>query len=318
MKLGVCPQPLYRRSFHDALATIRELGFAGMELPLDARSPFVDLPQLLRGGADDLRAAIDAAGLELTAVSIHQEGQLLLGPHHEDTDRIFAGTPEQKIAYATERLCQAADAAHLLGVDVVVGFVGCEDWSRFFPWPAPDGWERMLPEFRERMLPILDHYARRGVRFAQEPHPKQIVYDLETAQQSIELLGGHDAWGFNLDPANLAITGGDPVLFAAELGARILHVHAKDAEVVPHRAARSGVMAHGAWNRRERGFRFRIPGWGDVPWRRLLTELTLAGYDGWITLEHEDPTFGAIDGLQKGIDTLRPLLPHGPREEPWW
>ena len=51
--------------------------------------------------------------------------------------------------------------------------------------------------------------------------------------------------------------------------------HAKDAEVVPHNVGRSGVLAHGRWDRIDRGFRFRIPGWGDVPWKRLITELQL-------------------------------------------
>jgi len=318
MKLGVCPQPFYARPFEEALAAVAELGFTGIELPVDAKSPFVDMDALLDKGADELRAALDRHGLALTALSIHQEGQLLLGPHHADTDGIFAGTPDEKVAYATGRMCKAADLAQRLGVDTVVGFVGCEDYARFFPWPAADGWERMLPVFCDRVLPVLDHCAERGVRFAQEPHPKQIVYNTETASESIELLGRHDAWGFNLDPANLVLAGVDPVVFAAELGDRVLHVHAKDAEIVPHHVRRSGLLAHGAWDRRDRGFRFRVPGWGDVAWKRLITELVLAGYEGWIAVEHEDPTFGPTDGLQKALDALRPLLPTEPRQERWW
>lgn len=318
MRLGVCPQPFYRGGFAAALDAIAGFGLAGLELPVDAHSPFVDLQALLDGGAEPLLRQLAQRGLALSAVSIHQEGQLLLGPHHADTDGILAGTPAQKVAYATQRLCLAADVAQRLGVATVVGFVGCEDYTRFFPWPATDGWERMLPVFRERMLPVLDHFARRGVVFAQEPHPKQIVYNTETARESIALLDGHPAWGFNLDPANLLLAGVDPVVFVAEVGDRIRHVHGKDGELVAHHAARSGLLAHGPWDRRDRGFRFRVPGWGDVPWRRLITELVLAGYDGWIAIEHEDPTFGPRDGIQKAIDVLRPLLPNEPRQARWW
>ncbi|MCA8977976.1 MAG: sugar phosphate isomerase/epimerase [Planctomycetes bacterium] len=318
MKLGVCPQPFYRLPLPAALDTIAELGLCGLELPVDARSPFVDLEGLLADGTAALEKLLAQRGLGLTALSIHQEGQLLLGPHHRDTDAVCAGTPAEKVAYAGRRLRLAADLAQRLGVTTVVGFVGCEDYTRFFPWPAADGWERMLPEFKERLLPILDHYADRGVRFAQEPHPKQIIYNIETAAECLELLGHHDAFGFNLDPANLVLAGVDPVVFAAELGDRIWHVHAKDAESVPHHIRRSGLLAHGPWQRRDRGFRFRVPGFGDLDWRRIVTELIMADYDGWLAIEHEDPTFGPRDGVDKAIATLRPLLPTELRTEPWW
>ena len=162
--------------------------------------------------------------------------------------------------------------------------------------------------FVENVMPVLDHYLARGVRFAMECHPKQFVYNTETALRSIELVAGHESWGFNLDPANLALAGVDPVVFAAELGDRILNVHAKDAEIVAHNAARSGLLANGPWGRLDRGFRFRVAGWGDVPWMRLLTELSLRGYDGVITVEHEDPTMGRREGVEKAVRYLDPLL----------
>jgi sugar phosphate isomerase/epimerase len=176
----------------------------------------------------------------------------------------------------------------------------------------------MVPRFQERVGRVLDEFDRLGVNFGQEPHPKQMVYDTETALLSVRWLGEHRRWGFNLDPANLMLASVDPVVFAAELQQRVLHVHAKDAEVVPHHVRRSGVLAHGAWDRKDRGFRFRIPGWGDVPWKRLISELALAGYDGWLAVENEDPVFAPLDGLQKGIAALRPLLPEGERKARWW
>jgi sugar phosphate isomerase/epimerase len=108
------------------------------------------------------------------------------------------------------------------------------------------------------------------------------------------------------------------VLFVKELKGRIFHVHAKDGELVPHNAARSGLLAHGAWDRPDRGFRFRIPGWGDVPWKRLVTELILTGYEGYLALENEDPVFNPMDGLKKAMAVLQPLLPEGKREDCWW
>ena len=177
----------------------------------------------------------------------------------------------------------------------------------------------MGPRVREVLLPLLDAYAARGVRFAHECHPRQFAYNLETAQLALQLVDGHPALGFNLDPANLLLAGMDPVVFVAELGDRVLHVHAKDGEHVAHHAARSGLLAHGAWSRRDRGFRFRVPGWGDVPWRRRITELHLAGYRGVLAVEHEDPTMSPREGLVQAVRYLAPLLLHDPVPEGrWW
>ena len=46
--------------------------------------------------------------------------------------------------------------------------------------PAQDGYERMAPIFRERMMPLLDTFARHDVVFAHECHPKQFAYNLDT------------------------------------------------------------------------------------------------------------------------------------------
>lgn len=319
MKLAVCPQLLYDRSLEEGLAAIAALGLAGLELPVDARSPWVDLEHLLAGGAAELKRSLARHGLALTAISNHQEGQILLGPHHSDTDAIHAGTAAEKRAYARRRLLLSARLASELEVGLVVGFVGCEDYTRSFPWPDPEGWEKMIPEFQSQVGSLLDEFDRLGVSFAQEPHPKQFVFDVETALESVQHLGAHRRWGFNLDPANLLLAGIDPVVFAHELKERVLHVHAKDGERVAHNAARSGFMARGRWDRLDRGFRFRVPGWGDVPWKRLVTELILVGYDGWLTIENEDPVFEPLDGLQKAIAELAPLLPRGRRREGrWW
>jgi len=104
------------------------------------------------------------------------------------------------------------------------------------------------------------------------------------------------------------------VIFVQELGERIFHVHAKDGEIVEHNVSRSGIQPTGKWNRIDRGFRFRIPGWGSVPWKRLLTELRLVNYDYVISYEHEDVVMSREDGMEKTIEFLRPLIIKGAYE----
>jgi sugar phosphate isomerase/epimerase len=319
MKLGVCLQVFYDRSFEEALSSAARLGFEAVELAVDARSPFVDLDEAVSGGWRRIRKALKDHGLALSALSNHQEGQLLLGPHGRDTDRIFKGSPSEKAARARQRLAQTARLAGMLEIETVVGFTGCEDYSRWFPWPDPDGYEAMGPAFREAVLPLLDEFSKHQVAFAIECHPRQFAYNLETAELALKLVDHHPALGFNLDPANLVLAGMDPVVFIVDMKERIRHVHAKDAELVRHAAGRSGLLAHGPWSRPGRGFRFRVPGWGDLDWRRLITELQVGGFQGVLAVEHEDPTMSREEGLIQAHRHLAPLLLHQPLPgERWW
>ncbi|MEJ7598833.1 MAG: sugar phosphate isomerase/epimerase family protein [Kofleriaceae bacterium] len=324
MKLGVCIQAFYPLgrgldAFEQALGQAAALGFESIELPVDARSPFIDLEDAIAGGHVRIARAVRAAGLTISALSNHQEGQLLLGPHGRDTDPMFAGSAEHKVRFAHDRMVRTADLAQRLEVDIVCGFTGCEDYSRWFPWPVEDAYDQMCAPFRAALLPLLDQYATRGIRFAHECHPRQFAYNLETAQLALATVDQHPAFGFNFDPANLLLAGMDPVVFVAELGSRIVHAHAKDGELVSHHAGRSGLLAHGAPHRRDRGFRFRIPGWGDLSWRRLISELQLAGYRGVLSVEHEDPTMSPREGLVQAVRHLAPLILRDPAPtERWW
>jgi sugar phosphate isomerase/epimerase len=238
----------------------------------------------------------------------------VLGPYGKDTDAIYPGTKEEKIKFGTERMIKTAQAANALEVPVVTGFIGCENFGRFFPWPYSKGWSDMETEFVERWGKILDKYAEYGVKFAHEPHPNELAYNVETALRAIELMGGRKEFGFNFDPANLIYLGIDVENFIDALAGHIYHVHAKDGEVVAHNVRRSGVIPQGDWQRLGRGFRFRIPGWGSVPWKKVITELSLIGYDYVMSYEHEDVTMSRNDGITKTIAYLKPLMIEKPYE----
>jgi sugar phosphate isomerase/epimerase len=137
---------------------------------------------------------------------------------------------------------------------------------------------------------------------------------VHTAKRAIELVDDHPCLGINLDPANLTYLGLFIETFIDELAGRIFAVHAKDAEVVAHNVGKGGVLMQGEWQRLDRAFRFRIPGWGDVNWKRVITELAMTGYDYVLSYEHEDVTMSRADGLDKVADYLKPLLIHAPYE----
>lgn len=319
MLLGLNLAVFGDRSMDEALDRAAALGLDTVEINAESNDRLTPLTDLLRPGrASALRQAVEARGLRISAVGNHAESQLIGGPHHADTDTIFRGSASEKIAHGKRRLLDTARVASELGVGTVVGFTGCEDWSRWFPWPDAQGWQKMVAPFVDTWSPLLDQFGRLGVRFAHEPHPKQLVYDLETALLVTDALGRRPEWGFNLDAANLSLAGVEPAAFVQALPDRIFHVHAKDLEIVQHNVARSGLNPQGAWDRPDRGVRFRIPGWGNVAWKALLSQLQLANYTGAISIEHEDPILGRDEGVEKAIDYLKPLIIRAPMPTRWW
>ena len=66
-------------------------------------------------------------------------------------------------------------------------------------------------------------------------------------------------------------------------------------------------------------WRYRVPGRGDIDWRAILDTLQEGGFDGTLSIEHEDPVWGGtVERVQRGLEiasrTLRPLMvPEAPR-----
>jgi sugar phosphate isomerase/epimerase len=321
MKLGLFTALFQDRPLKDVLHVAAELGYESVELPVWHSCPHVDLDAALQDGGQAIRRLVKPYGLQISALSNGREGHLVLGPHDWTVDQWapVEGEPA-RIQYGIDRLIRTAQVAALLEVPVVTGFLGSPVWSKWYNYPATNekayalAWER----FAERVHPILDEFARCGVRFALEVHPTEMAYNLETAEQALAVLDHRREFGFNFDPSHLVWQGIDPVVFIKRLGTRIFHAHAKDGEVQADEVRRSGVLSGGSWTRPDRGFRFRVPGWGDVNWRRVLSALVAVGYDYVLSFEHEDPVMSPEDGCEKAIAFLRPLIIKKPLAQAWW
>lgn len=321
MKLGIFTALFQDRDLKEVLRLVADLGYEAVELPAWRGNPHLDLDEVLSDGGKSVRALVRRFGLEISALSDGREGQLVLGPHDWTVDK-WAPVQgvEERIRYGSDRLILAARAAAVLEVPVVTGFTGSPVWDKWYNYPSTNeqaydqGWKL----FAERFDPILDEFRAQGVRFAFEVHPTEIAYNVETAERAIEALGGRAEFGFNFDPSHLIWQGIDPVVFIKRLGKRIYHAHAKDGEVQKDEVRRSGVMSGGSWTRPDRGFRFRVPGWGDVDWRRVISALATVGYDYVLSFEHEDPVMSPEDGCEKSISFLRPLVIKKPLTAAWW
>ncbi|TFG63693.1 MAG: sugar phosphate isomerase/epimerase [Spirochaetales bacterium] len=315
MKLGFFTANYTERPLEEVARLAADNGYEAIEIPAYEDNGQIDTKELIKGNnAKDLKAMVKSHGLFISALSNHADSLLIMGPYGADTDTIHKGSKEEKIKFGTESLLRTAQAANALEVPVVIGFTGVENFGRYFPFPYAQGWEVMEKEFADRFGPILDKFEEYGVKFAVEPHPNNFIYDIHTAEKAIKLVNDHPCLGYNVDPANLIYLGLKVENFIDRLGSRIFHVHAKDGEIVEHNLPVGGILMQGDWQRLDRAFRFRIPGWGSVNWKTVITELSMVGYNYVLSYEHEDVTMSRADGVEKAAAFLKPLLIKAPYE----
>ena len=321
MKIGIFTALFGEWPLQQVARYVSGLGYEAVELPVWAGNKHLSLEAVLAGKGREVKKVLADHGLTISAISHGVAGQLSLGPLDSSTDVWAPGmSPEQKVAYAVEQLKASARAASELEVPVVTALIGSHVWDKWYIFPPAN--EKLYEEgfllFAERWNPILDEYKKYGVKFGLEVHPTGIAYNIETAQQALKALGNRPEFGFNFDPSHLVWQLIDPVVFIKTFGPRIFHCHAKDGELQEDEVRRSGVIPTGAWTRPDRGFRFRVPGWGQVNWRRVMTALVSVGYDYVLSFEHEDPVMSPEDGAEKAIDYLRPLVIRKPLTRVWW
>jgi sugar phosphate isomerase/epimerase len=244
-----------------------------------------------------------ACGLAVSALSCH--GNPL---HPDDTVAARADADFRR----TVKL--AAD----VGVETVITFSGCpgeSEHSRRPSWVTcswPDDYPETLEwQWRERVLPYwleaAEFAGAHGVRVAIEPHPGFVVYNTSTMLRLRDAVG--PGVGVNFDPSHLFWQQIDPLASARALTGAVFHVHAKDTGFDRVRLALDGVLET---RRRadDRVWNFCSIGDGHPVefWRELTAALRDAGYDGALSIEHEDPFRSPEDGLARAVATLRAAL----------
>jgi sugar phosphate isomerase/epimerase len=105
-----------------------------------------------------------------------------------------------------------------------------------------------------------------------------------------------DKLGLCYDPSHLVWQMIDPYRVLKEYRSKIFHVHGKDTEIDREKLSRYGVLQNVKW------WRHRLPGLGELDWRRIVDILYEIGYDGVISIEHEDPVWeGSEEKVKTGI-----------------
>jgi sugar phosphate isomerase/epimerase len=281
-------------------------GYKGIQLPSwDSRA--LDLRQLAESQTycDEVKGICREAGLEITELSTHLQGQLIaVHPAYDSLFDGFApvavhGDPKARQQWAVDQLLLAARASHNLGLTSHVTFSGALAWPFVYPWPQrPAGLiEEAFHELARRWKPLLDAFDKVGVDVCYELHPGEDLHDGTTFERFLEATGGHPRASINYDPSHFVLQQLDYLQFIDFYHERIRAFHVKDAEFNP--TGKQGVYGgYASWV--ERAGRFRSLGDGQVDFTGVFSKLTQYGYEGWAVLEWEcalkDPEQGAAEG----------------------
>ena len=314
MKIAVVTDSLSHLSFEDLLNFATNNGVGGLEFATGnwSKAPHLDLNFLMsdRGARLAFRQAIEAHGLEL--VALNANGNQL---HPQDGARQDR-TLRQTIALAAELNVQTI--CLMSGLPAGGPDDRTPNWVTS-SWP-PETSEILDWQWNERLLPYwteLAKFARdHGVTaLCVELHGNQLVYNVPSFLRLRGEIG--PIVGANLDPSHLLWMGADPLAAINHLGPMISHVHAKDTRLNPPVVALTSRLDNGSpTGVASRAWSYVTLGYGQSLswWRQFCFQLRVAGYDGWLSIEHEDEILAREEGVQKSIDLLKAAAPHLPSD----
>jgi len=158
-----------------------------------------------------------------------------------------------------------------------------------------------------------------GVRIGLEMHPGMAVYNPETVLRLREACG--ENIGVNFDPSHLFWQGIDPIVAVRALADAIFHVHAKDTMIYRINSERNGVLDTKPYTEEaRRSWIFRTVGYGHGKdfWNDFVSTLRMVGYDGTLSIEHEDSLMSGAEGLQKAVSFLKDVVIRERVQAAWW
>lgn len=317
MKLGVLTVPLYGMSLEEAFSYLSGLGVQCVELGGGCYPGSTHTEDYISGKKpiSELKALLEKYNLTVSAIAAQGN---YIHPNKE-----FAAEHQKGLE-------NAIWLAEQLGVDTVNVFSGCPgdcpesknpNWVTC-PWP-PEYLEVLDWQWNEVLIPywkkMVAYGKQHGVtKFAFEMHPGFLVYNTETLLKLRAAVGPEI--GANFDPSHLVWQGMDIVQAITMLGDAIFHFHAKDTRMDAANTARIGVLDTKHYGGNDRAWDFRSVGYGhdNFWWKEVVSALQRAGYDGTLSIEHEDSRMSVKEGLEKAIAVLKEVLVFEKAGEMWW
>ena len=285
-----------------------DFGYAGVQVPTwDSRLIDLDKAASSQTYCDDLRGVAADAGVVITELSTHLQGQLVaVHPAYDIALDGFAapnvrGNSKARTAWATDQVKKALTASKRLGLTAQASFSGALAWPYMYPWPQrPSGLvEEAFDELARRWLPILNHAEDCGVDICFEIHPGEDLHDGISFEMFLDRVKGHARANMLYDPSHYVLQHLDYLDNIDIYHERIKMFHVKDAELNP--TGRQGVYGgYQSWI--NRAGRFRSLGDGQVDFASIFSKLAQYDFPGWAVVEWECALKHPEDGAREGAE----------------
>jgi sugar phosphate isomerase/epimerase len=148
--------------------------------------------------------------------------------------------------------------------------------------------------------PLLDYAASKGVKIALENWYATNIQHLGHWHRLFEVVPNAN-FGLNFDPSHLMWQDIDYIEAVDKFANRIFHTHAKDTEVKTHIKRIVGNQGGGWW-------RYVIPGLGQIRWGEYIAALRRNGFNGVLSIEHEDDAVDSEEGFLIGKKYLEQFI----------
>ena len=288
MKTGFFSACLRRVDLPELLEWASEEGFGALELScalLDTRAPWqgstLNVSRLTRSSADQLKGLFSKYDIDISCLT-------------GCVNNLSPDAAERKRNHQLVR--SMVKAARLLGLDCISTFVGRD--------PTKDTADN-LKEYRRAFKPLCKLAGDNGVKIAIENCPMpgwqfealpgNIAYAPAVWEDMFDAIPDLTI-GLNYDPSHCYWLGIDYLGVIEDFAEFIFHVHAKDTEVMDDELAWVGLLQPRGW------WRYRLPGMGELDWAGFISALAEIGYDGAVSIEHEDPVWhGSEQKVKEGL-----------------
>lgn len=273
MQVGILTAPFRDESLEEVIKFASENRFDALEVVSGPGSKHIDSAALTDARVAEIKGMLKSGNLEISSLAWYARAANV-----EPRDQLlndFRGV---------------IDAAVKLNVGVVCTLTG-------MPVAGKDKMKTIEEDCTEIFTPVVEYAASKGVKIALENWFATCMQGLAEFDKMFKCVP-HENFGLNFDPSHLMWQGIDYIGAVERYANRIFHTHAKDTEVRDDKLAYLGNQARGWW-------RYVIPGFGRVKWGEYIAALRLNGYNGVLSIEHEDGAFGREEGFIKGKKFLK-------------
>jgi len=309
MKIGMVSDSLANLSFDEMLDATAATGVEGIEINTGnwSEAPHINLPELLASPSrqSEFKKKFSDKGLSL--IALNANGNQLHPVDGKRQSGVVIDTIRLAGALGVEKVCLMSGLPGGSEGDTIPNWIVSS-------WP-PETQQIIEWQWNEKLLPYWHSLVRiareNGVsRLCIEMHGNQLVYNVPSLLRLRQAVG--ELVGANLDPSHLFWMGADPLAAVDALGSAVYHVHAKDTFVNDPMRATTSLLENGSlMDIAARSWSYVTLGYGHPEswWRDFCYRLRMRGYDGWMSIEHEDILVSRLEGVRRSVQLLQAVMP---------